>query len=166
MRSVRKQTHNKQQSWRKMLQPGLFLSELVFFFHCYCCFYLCMCHMCVHKHMLSYVSRIQVSECMRTCEFTPGLLMWLLSHEKCSCVHVRLLLCEISPYHSGECREKKKKKDRLSGGGVCCLLPLGVDVRCWWGIKMEKLEIMKLFCKFNEYICSVEPRHKAQFTTL
>ncbi len=117
--------------------------------------------MCAHKYMSSYVFRIllQVSECMRTCEFSPGLLMWLLSHERCSCIHIHLLLCENCHYHSGE--RSEKKKDRGSGEGV-----LGLEVGCWWGVKMRKLEIMKLFYKFNEYICSVVPRHKAQFTTL
>lgn len=39
---------------------------------------------------------LEVSEYMRIREFSPGLLMCLLSREKCSCIHVRLLLCEIS----------------------------------------------------------------------
>lgn len=72
---------------------------------------------------------------------SPGLFMWLLSREKCSCIHVGHLLCEIPCYHSWE---------RMGGGAYL----LFASYQGWKSgvVKMQKQEIMTPLYKFNEYI--------------
>ncbi len=72
--------------------------------------------------------------------------------------------CVKSLATAPESERGKKRGEYLKEVFAVCIFS-GVEVKGCLGVKIEKLEIMKRFYKFNEYICSLEPRHKAQFNS-
>lgn len=58
-------------------------------------------------------------------------------------------------------REIKKAQYLVELLAVCFLL--GVEARGCWGVRMEKLKIIKHFFKLNEYSCSVVTKHNSPF---
>lgn len=94
---------------------------------------------------------------------SPGLLVvvvsWKMQLYSCSSFVVWNLLVPLLRAPRGEVKKKRRTENLQEVFAVCFLS--WVEVRGCRGVELEKLEITKLFHKFNENVCSVEPHQEA-----